>query len=541
MNWRRAFRLYARKILWTLRWLSILVVDGKMNGAQIDGAFRGGQVVGSGVLSKDANLLSTASTVYPKLLFFIFLLTLPLVNPWVRGDGVGYYAYLRSVLIDHNLNFEKDFLAANKSFVMVRFDAQGHLLPEFFTKTGHVENHFSVGPAILWAPVLGAVHLAVLMVNRFGANISADGYSRPYLLAMGLTTAFYGFLSLFLAFQIARNYFERQWAFLATLGIWLASSLPVYMYFNPSWSHAFSAFSVSLFLWYWDRTKLQRTMGQWAVLGLIAGLMGNVYYPNAILLIFPAIELLFLARTASSAPRQQAMPIGKLVLCSLLFGAVFVISLIPTFITRKIIYGNPFETGYPGILTWNWKSPVFLSVLFSSDHGLWSWTPILALAAIGLLFVVRRNALLGIGSILTFAAFLYFISSYPDWAGISSYGNRFFVSLTPIFILGLAALLNTFAEWAGNAARAMALSAAAIALFVIWNFAFIFQWGMHMVPTRGDISWSEMVHNQFVGVPLRLTRSLQAYFFHRGDMMQHIEQEDMDQQGARQTPVDRIN
>src|SRR5271166_1425765 len=139
-----------------------------------------------------------------KFIFLLFLLTLPLVNPWVRGDGVGYYAYLRSTLIDHNLNFEKDFLAANKSFVMVRFDAQGHLLPEFLTRTGHVENHFSVGPAILWAPVLGVVHLAVLLFDRFGANIPADGYSRPYLLAMGLTTAFYGFLSLFLAFQIAR-------------------------------------------------------------------------------------------------------------------------------------------------------------------------------------------------------------------------------------------------------------------------------------------------------------------------------------------------
>ncbi len=43
-------------------------------------------------------------------LFTIFLLSLPLVNPWVRGDGVGYYAYARALLIDHNLNFEKDYI-----------------------------------------------------------------------------------------------------------------------------------------------------------------------------------------------------------------------------------------------------------------------------------------------------------------------------------------------------------------------------------------------------------------------------------------------
>jgi hypothetical protein len=512
-----------------------------MSGTRIDGVFGGGQVVEASFPSKVTRSTVAASSVYPRVLIFFFLLTLPLVNPWVRGDGVGYYAYLRSALIDHDLNFENDYLAANKYFVMARFDAQGHLLPEFYTKTGHVENHFSVGPAILWAPAMVAVHLAVLVLDRFGANIPADGYSRPYLLTMGLTTACYGFLSLFFAFQIARKYFDTQWAFLATAGIWLASSLPVYMYFNPSWSHAFSAFSVSLFVWYWDRTKLQRTLGQWVVLGLCAGLMGNVYYPNAILLIFPAIEILYLMRTASGAPNPAARSIGKLVAYGLLFGAVFVVSLLPTFITRQIIYGNPFETGYPGILTWNWKSPVLLSVLFSSDHGLWSWTPILALSVIGLIFLARREALVGIGAIATFLAFLYFIASYPDWAGISSYGNRFFISLTPIFILGLTALLSAFAEWVRKPARAMALSGAVIALLAIWNGGFIFQWGTHLVPARGEISWSEMTHNQLVVVPSRLTRSLQSYFLHRGDMMQRIEDGDIGQQRARRMPEDRLN
>ena len=42
-------------------------------------------------------------------------------------------------------------------------------------------------------------------------------------------------------------------------------------------------------------------------------------------------------------------------------------------------------------------------------------------------------------------AFYLFISYYPDWAGISSYGNRFFISVTPLFILGLAYLLEQIA------------------------------------------------------------------------------------------------
>ncbi len=501
-----------------------------MSGARIEGALEGDRIVGGVPLPNEALSVSAASVWHAKLLFLFFLLTLPLVNPWVRGDGVGYYAYLRSALIDHDLNFENDYLAGNQSFVMGRVDAQGHLLPELYTKTGHVDNHFSVGPAILWAPAGVTVHLGVVFLDRFGAKIAADGYSRPYVLAMALTTASYGFLALFLAFRMARKYFEQQWAFLATIGIWLAGSLPVYMYFNPSWSHASSAFSVALFLWYWDRTKLQRPPRQWAVLGLLAGLMGNVYYPNVFLLIFPGLEIIHLVRTRQRGPNQAIMPLGKLASCSALFGAMFLVSLLPTFITRQIIYGNPFETGYPGLRTWNWTSPALLSVLFSSDHGLWSWTPILFLAVIGLFFLAKRNALLGAGSILTFLVYYYFIASCPFWDGFSSYGNRYFLSLTPIFILSLAALFSAFSSWVGKASRAMTLAGTAIALFVVWNVGFIFQWGTHLVPARGEISWREMVHNQLVVVPVRLTHSLETYFLHRKEMMQHIEQEDIEQQ-----------
>ena len=501
-----------------------------MSGLRTDEAFRGDRIAVDAPLSRVAVSGSWIIAANEKLLFFLFLLTLPLVNPWVRGDGVGYYAYLQSPLIDHDLRFGNDYLAANESFVMAHVDAQGRLLPRLYTKTGYVENHFSVGPAILWAPVMIAVHETVLLADHFGAHVVANGYSRPYILAMALTTACYGFLSLFLAFRIARKYFDDPWAFLATVGIWMASSLPIYMYFNPSWSHALSAFTVALFLWYWERTKLQRTAGQWAILGLMAGLMGNVYYPNAILLIFPAIEVVHLLLAKQPDSGQLMVPIRKLALSGGIFLGAFFVSLSPTFITRKIIYGSPFETGYPAISTWNWTSPALFKVLFSSDHGMFSWTPVLILAAVGLLFLFKRDALLGAGSLLTFLAYYYIIASYPDWDGLSSFGNRFFVSLTPIFILGLAALLSSFSSWLGKRTRAVAVACPVLALLIAWNVGFIFQWGTHLVPARGEISWSTMIHNQVVEVPLRLTHSLETYFMHRSEMMQHIEQEDIQQQ-----------
>src|SRR5262249_49537434 len=163
----------------------------------------------------------------------LFVLTLPFSNPWIRGDGVGYYAFARAVLIQHNLDFTADYQHANSSFRDGRVDEYGQPRSDFRTATGHLENHFTIGPAILWSPFLLVAHACVLIARELGSNVTADGFSGPYRFAMALGTAVYGFLGLLIAFRLARKYVEERWALLATVAIWWGSSLPVYMYFNP--------------------------------------------------------------------------------------------------------------------------------------------------------------------------------------------------------------------------------------------------------------------------------------------------------------------
>ena len=470
---------------------------------------------------------------YDKILILIFLLSLPLVNPWVRGDGVGYYAYARALVVNHNLQFEPDWRHANPSFYMGRIDPSGRIRSDQYTRTGHLDNHFTIGPALIWIPFLTIAHVAVLSADRLGARIPADGFSWPYVDMMAVVTAFVGFLGLFLSFRLARKYFPERWAFLATLGIWFASSLLVYMYFNPSWSHAHSAFVVALFLWYWDRTRAARTFGQWVALGLIAGLMLDVYYPNALFLLVLLVELAITATRIfrSNAPKRMH-ELLSLFLRSSVLAAALAVAFLPTLVSRWVIYGSPFATGYTEVGVWHFTNAVWGKVLFSSDHGLFSWTPILLLACAGLLFVARRNRVLGSALILAAIAFYVLIATYPDWDGISSYGNRFFISLTPIFVLGLTALLAASEKIIRNRRVAWSGAIAVIALLTLWNFGLIFQWGMHLIPERGLISWSEVASNQFRVVPADLASSLQRYFTRRHQMMRGIEKKDLRQLGA---------
>src|SRR5574337_1814812 len=126
---------------------------------------------------------------HEKLLLGLFLLTLPLVNPWVRGDGVGYYAYARALVVQGNWRFEPDWLHANSSFLANRAKADGQILPGEYTATGHLNNHFSIGPALDWMPFLQVTHAAVRVFDSFGGKIAADGFSWPYTYTMALVTA----------------------------------------------------------------------------------------------------------------------------------------------------------------------------------------------------------------------------------------------------------------------------------------------------------------------------------------------------------------
>jgi hypothetical protein len=478
---------------------------------------------------------------YGGALVILWILSLPLVNPWVHGDGVGYYAYIHSLLINHTLVFDREWEAGNESFVMSRLQPNGEVLPDQYTETHHIDNHFSVGPSILWAPFLGATHLAIITLNRFGLHLNADGFSLPYLLTMALATAGYSLLGLWLSFCLARTYVPERWAFLATVAYWFASSLIVYMYLNPAWSHALSLFAVALFVWYWRRTRDRRTAPQWILLGLLAALMVNMYYLNVILLLVPALECLgeHIALIRSGGPGAPRTSFARMLGNYALFVAAFLIGMLPTLVTRKIIYGQFLTTGYPEAQYWNWTHPVFASVLFSSDHGLLIWTPILIFAIIGL-FLFRscdRTFAMYLGAVTL--VFTYVISCYVNWDGISSFGNRFFVSLGPVFIIGLAAFFERLRRWIPNERKAFLIASFAVICFVLWNIGFIFQWGDHLIPVRGPISWRTMTYNQFRVVPLRIWNTADGYLFSRKRLLREIEQKDMQQ--LRQEPLDKQN
>ena len=462
---------------------------------------------------------------YWKALIVMFLLTLPFVHGEVDGDGIGYYAHLHSPLIDHNLAYATDWKNPHdlgrlwpamdwKDPHEVDRNLISHAWENPVRRAGHLPNYFAVGPAILWSPFIVSTHIVVLTLSHFGVHVTPDGKSPPYMFALAMATAFYGFCGLCISFSIAREFVDERWAFWATVGIWLGTSLPVYMYLLTSWSHAPSAFATSLFLWYWLRTRQARTARQWLIVGMLAGLMIEVYYLNVVFVLGPLWEAARAYFGLWRDPADRLRRAGRILWLHLLGVVGGLVALLPTFIIKEIVFGSPFAAGPYSLGLWNWGAPVFGKVLFSGTHGLLVFTPIVLLAFVGLFYLCRLDRTVGIICLSAALAFYWLVSSYPGWSSVFGFGNRYFVSLTPLFVLGLACTL-AFAErffWR-DYRRALLRVAPVILAFVIWNLGLVYQWRTHLMPTRSAVYWDEVIYVQFRDVPMLALHDLVAKFF----------------------------
>jgi len=82
------------------------------------------------------------------ILIIIFLVAfLVLFKPWIHGfDTVAYYSWLRSAVIDGNLQMSDEFTHYG-------YGAERGTAP-----TGYTYNEWAVGSAVLWSPFFLAAH-----------------------------------------------------------------------------------------------------------------------------------------------------------------------------------------------------------------------------------------------------------------------------------------------------------------------------------------------------------------------------------------------
>lgn len=333
---------------------------------------------------------------------FVFLAHWWVVGSAVWGDGRYYYSYVRSLVIDGDLDFKNEIEYFGEPVVL--------------TKTGRVANKYSIGPAIFWLPGFLLAHLIA----------RGDGYSHIYQVLVGLNSVFWGVFGLWFCWRTARQYFSKNSAFLAVMAVWLGTNLFFYTAVDPINSHSVSFFVASSLV-YLTFGKELGGLGQLGMLGLLVGILGMIRTQDLIFALPVGIWIL-----------KKKINFIKIII----FITFIILGILPQILVWKYLYGE-FRSPYLiGTERFNLLNPQIFGVLFSRNNGLFYYSPILILGILGMLG--RLGEWWAWAGILLFLFQTYIVGSWHSWYGGAAYGGRMFISLMPFFILGLAATIRRF-------------------------------------------------------------------------------------------------
>lgn len=461
----------------------------------------------------------------------LFVVSLPAVTPRLySSDEVEYFSYLRSLYFDGDLSFENEY-----RYFHDRNIARGAGFHETFlereTAIGRRVNYATIGAAILWLPFYAAADAW----TRATGVAEPNGFTSPYVAAVAYGSAFYGFLGLLLALRAAgillghgRNTADTPTAgslpLLPAIAVWIGTPLLFYMYVAPPFAHACSAFAVAVFVNVWLRVREQWTPRGAFALGLSAALMTMVREQDAFLALGPAVDFLlttarrtYAAHSPVALPRVRprvhssaaglgapngslatlSVPVAKIAVAAAISGAVaFLLGYSPQLLAYDAINGYPGPAEHVS-RKMSWWAPHALQVLASPHHGFFFWTPLAVIAIVGL-FAVRDRRLRTCLLIMV-ASQIYVAGSVESWTVAGAFGQRRFVCLTPLLVVGLTAL------WSRASSTRWPL-AALIALCVWWNVALMAQFATRLMD-RQRLEPARNAYHAFVTLP-RLAPSL---------------------------------
>jgi hypothetical protein len=340
-------------------------------------------------------------------LFFLVVLVFVAVTfrPVIDGDGVGYYAYLHAALVSHSFDFGNEYSAAIASHVPLYLP-----LMSVRTPAGHLADFFPVGSAILSAPA----YLVALVVHPSGE----PQYGSPFVEAFTLASLLYGLIALAICYRLAAAIVvSRRAALMGVVGATVATPFVYYLLTEPSYSHTFSVFCVSAFLYVWWKGP-HRSIWSWFGLGLLGGLMAMTRIQDGLI---AAIVLIDFRRFRWSA---------------LAFLPGLLIGFAPQLAADQVQFGDWLPHRFPGQVE-DLFNGHYLNVLFSSRDGLFVWAPAAIVAAAGFYFV--RDRRMQVACVLAFVVETLVIGAASDTSG-ASFGPRRFLDLIPFAVVGIAAV-----------------------------------------------------------------------------------------------------
>ena len=363
------------------------------------------------------------------IVVFLFIL---LINNFIgnsdntiTSDGILYYNYLPSIFLYHD--FGKQEKVSDENILLKKENAS------LIKYKDHYLNKYSVGTSLLISPFF------------FYANATAksqgyeqDGCSLPYQKAVFYAAVFYLFLTLIFIRLLGGFYnISYENIFITQLLIVFSTSVIHYTATEPSFSHIYSFFTITSFLFFTKKYFTEQRFNNFIYACVFLGLTILIRQINVLIILFipfiagSVIQLKTGIKNILSTPKYLAIGILSILL-------ILSIQMIAWYIQTDeiIIYSYKGEH-------FNFLDPAFFKILFGYEKGLFVYAPALLFSFFGILFWIKdKNYFLLISWILFFSILTYILSSWWCWTYGCSFGLRAYIDYYGIFCIPIAILFQ---------------------------------------------------------------------------------------------------
>jgi hypothetical protein len=361
---------------------------------------------------------------------FIFLINSYIgnVDVTINADGIGYYDYLPSIFIHHDI-LRKDIPLKAETSIYNRINSNGN----YVNYNSFKVDKYPCGTALLQLPFFSYTLYKTSLEGNFN-----DGYQKPFQKAIFYAAVFYLFMSILflkalLKLYKVNNYIIIFCQFLLVLG----TSVTHYANYDSGFSHVYSLFAITAFMYFMKSYLHQHKLNHFVISCLFLGLICILRQPNMLIIFF----IPFLAGSFKNLKNSfNTLLTNKksLIIGIVLFFTMASIQAVLWYMQtgKFIVYSYQGES-------FNFLDPYFISILFSYKKGLFIYTPVLLIALFSAFWLAfKRNFFMFTTWMCFFVLLTYVLSSWWSWYYGCSYGLRAYVDYYAIFFIPFALMLN---------------------------------------------------------------------------------------------------
>lgn len=352
-------------------------------------------------------------------------------DPYAKGaEGDGYYAWMfaRSLVYDHDIDFENDYEICGDRW-NVGVDRG----------TGHPNNNFSFGQIVFWIPVLELARQVVPLDADASPKVRAS-CEGPRVSFVLYTSVIVGAITTWLMYLVARRFADDGAAALATALVGVAGTNLAYAGWMVSYSHIYAAFAIALLLWATLRADESDTLVRWIV---VAFALGLAIFQRPTVAAFGLAPFAFALRAYRSG-KTKTWLLGRTALLAIgAFAGVLPIALV-----YRYLFGSAFAVPQGKYFLFLGHAHPWL-VLFAPRGGLFYSAPTAWLGVVGLVIAVRdpRRRLFFGAMLAGCGVELYLAASAVDWHESWGFGARRLTTLTPTLVAAAAIFCERAAKW----------------------------------------------------------------------------------------------